>query len=87
LFKVSGICGSPRAKGNTEILLDTALNKFDEAFFKTEKIPLREYILKPCLSYGYCIENGKCCIEDDVTNIMIPRLFRISCTAFWSILR
>jgi multimeric flavodoxin WrbA len=74
LFKVSGICGSPRAKGNTEILLDTALNKFDEAFFKTEKILLREYVLKPCLSCGQCIENQKCCIEDDMTSTIITRL-------------
>jgi multimeric flavodoxin WrbA len=74
LFKVSGICGSPRANGNTEILLEIALNEFDKARFKTEKIPLREYVLKPCFSCGYCVENQKCCIEDAMTSTIIPRL-------------
>jgi len=50
------------------------LNEFDEACFKTEKIPLREYVLKPCFSCGYCVENGKCCIEDDMTSTIISRL-------------
>ena len=74
MFKVSGICGSPRAKGNTEILLEMLLNEFDKAFFGTEKILLREYLLKPCLSQGRCIENQKCCVEDDMTSTIIPRL-------------
>ena len=55
MFKVLGICGSPRVNSNTEILLDTALNEFDEACFKIEKILLGEYVLKPCLSCGRCI--------------------------------
>jgi len=74
LFKVLGICGSPRVNSNTEILLDTALNEFDEKFFEAEKILLREYVLKPCFSCGYCVENRKYCIEDDMTSTIIPRL-------------
>jgi multimeric flavodoxin WrbA len=74
LLKVLGICGSPRVDSNTEMLLDVALNEFDEKHFKTEKILLCEYVLKPCLSCGYCIENQECCIEDDMTIIIIPKL-------------
>lgn len=73
LFKVLGICGSPRVDGNTEILLNTALNEFDDTF-KVEKILLGEYVLKPCLSCGLCVEDQKCCIEDDMTSTIIPRL-------------
>jgi len=74
LFKLLGICGSPRANGNTAILLDIALSKFDRTCFKTEKILLAEYALKPCSSCGYCIENIGCCIEDDMTSTIVPRL-------------
>jgi len=74
LFKVLGICGSPRANGNTEFLLDMALNEFDKTSFKTEKILLREYVLKPCFSCRYCVENQRCCIEDDMTATLIPSL-------------
>lgn len=74
MLKVSGICGSPRAGGNTEILLDIALNEFDETRFETDKVRLCECVLKPCSSCGYCIDNQECCIEDDMTSTIIPRL-------------
>ena len=74
MFKVVGICGSPRAKGNTEILLDTALSVFDEKYFETEKILLCKYELKPCTSCGLCIESHECPIEDDMTETIIPEL-------------
>lgn len=74
MFKVTGICGSPRINGNTEILLDISLNQFDKAHFRTEKILLSKYEVNPCLSCRYCVENDHCCIDDDMTNIIIPKL-------------
>ena len=74
MFKVIGICGSPRAGGNTETLLDITLNQFDERWFRTNKVLLREYALEPCSSCGYCIENRNCCIQDDMTVTLVPRL-------------
>ena len=74
MLKVLGICGSPRPNGNTEILLDMALDGFDRTSFKTEKIRLFEHAMKPCSACGYCLRNEECRIEDDVTGMIIPRL-------------
>ncbi len=74
MLKVLGICGSPRPNGNTEILLDAALGEFDGTLFKTEKLQLYRCEMKPCSSCGSCLGNGKCCIEDDVSSVILPKL-------------
>ena len=74
MLKVLGICGSPRPSGNTEILLDMALHEFDRTLFKTGKLRLFEHTMKPCSACGHCLRNEECCIEDDVTGVIIPRL-------------
>jgi len=74
LFGVLGICGSPRSNSNTEKLLDTALNEFDRIHFRTEKILLRKYNVKPCVSCRQCVEKHQCCIDDDMTSRIIPKL-------------
>ena len=60
--------------GNTEILLDVALNTFDGTCFETEKILLYEYEIRPCNSCRYCVKNRRCCIDDDMTRVIIPKL-------------
>ena len=45
MLKVLGICGSPRPNGNTEILLDIALDEFDRTSFETEKVRLSEHVM------------------------------------------
>lgn len=74
MLKVLGICGSPRPNGNTEILLDIALDEFDRTSFATEKVRLSEHVMKPCSACGHCLRHGECRIEDDVTDVIVPRL-------------
>ena len=74
MLRVLGICGSPRAGGNTDLLLDVTLHKFEELNANTEKLVLKNYEIKPCTSCRYCINAGCCCIDDDMTNIIIPKL-------------
>ncbi|RLE71461.1 MAG: flavodoxin family protein, partial [Thermoprotei archaeon] len=67
MLRVLGICGSPRAGGNTDLLLDVTLHKFEELNANTEKLVLKNYEIKPCTSCRYCINAGCCCIDDDMT--------------------
>lgn len=73
-MKALGICGSPRRSGNTEILLDVALEELAKAGVETEKIILTEYNIRPCTCCRYCVEHGICCIDDDMTKIIVPKL-------------
>jgi len=74
MLKVLGICGSPRRGGNTEMLLDVALNELRGLGAEVEKVTLSTYDVKPCTGCRYCVEEGRCCIDDDMTNILIPKL-------------
>src|SRR3989338_6879148 len=64
--KVLGISGSPRRGGNTEILLDEALEGSRSRGAKIEKIVLNDLRFKPCQECGGCDKTGKCIIEDDL---------------------
>ena len=60
--------GSPRKKGNSEILTHALLEGVRQAGGSTEIIRLRDLKISPCLSCGGCDKTGKCVVEDD----MIP---------------
>jgi len=74
LLKALGICGSPRRGGNTDLLLDVALRRLKELGVVTEKLALRDFDIRPCTSCRYCVDAGCCCIDDDMTGIVIPKL-------------
>ena len=63
-MKVIGICGSPRAGGNSEILLDTALDACAGEGALVEKILLRDMDIAPCEG---CVECPDECITGDDT--------------------
>ena len=58
--------GSPRRKGNTEILLDKALDGCQGEGGEVEKIILNELHIKPCQECGGCDKTGVCVIKDDM---------------------
>lgn len=68
-MKIAGILGSARKGGNTEILLDVALEEAREYGVLTEKIPLRDKAIAPCDGCGRCTGTGKCVIDDDAQEI------------------
>ena len=74
MFKALGICGSPRKSGNTEVLLDVALAELKHLGAETEKVTLSAYDIKPCTECRYCVDKECCCIDDDMTKILIPKL-------------
>ncbi len=73
-MKIVGISGSPRAKGNTEILVQEALRAASELGAKTELIALSGKKIKPCNGCGTCRTDkskGICAIKDDD----VPRIY------------
>jgi len=62
---ILGISGSPRKNGNTDILLDKALQGARSARAKTEKITLNNLTISPCQECANMPEDGTCKIRDD----------------------
>lgn len=67
-MKVFGICASPR-KNTTEYVLKTALSKLKEHDFETEMFTCQAKDIKPCMHCDYCLENKKCIIDDDMSDV------------------
>lgn len=65
-MKVLGILGSPRRGGNSEILLDKALEGAKSLGLDIEKIVLNELKFSPCQECSGCSTTGKCVINDDM---------------------
>lgn len=66
-MKAIAICGSPRANGNTELLLTRCLAKLAESGIATEFVPLRGKTVRGCVACGACRErqDGTCAIKND----------------------
>jgi len=66
-MKAIAICGSPRTKGNTEMLLQRCLERLSEAGVDTEYVTLRGKTIEPCRACSVCYKkkDGTCTIKDD----------------------
>jgi multimeric flavodoxin WrbA len=64
-MKAVAIVGSPRADGNTNYLVDCALQEMDAAGIHTEKIGLHDKSIAPCQGHDHCRQLGRCEITDD----------------------
>jgi multimeric flavodoxin WrbA len=70
---ILGISGSPREKGNTEIIVKEALEGARLAGATVEFIGLSGKCIEGCRACPQCGEKGKCCIDDDMQAIY-PKL-------------
>ncbi len=68
-MKILAFQGSPRRKGNTDLLLESFLTGAKEAGAETKKIDLYQVRIEPCFECGQCDETGKCVIPDDMEAI------------------
>jgi multimeric flavodoxin WrbA len=68
-MKVLGIMGSPRIKGNTDLLLDEALKGAQSQGAEVEKITVSRLKISPCLEIYACLNDGNCTIKDDMVDI------------------
>ncbi len=69
---ILGIAASPRRQGNSECLLDAALEGADANNNRIEKLIISDLRIEPCRACDSCF-SGKCIIRDDMDYIL-PRL-------------
>ena len=77
-MKVLGIMGSPRIKGNTDLLLDEALRGAQSQAAEVEKLVVDKLNIAPCREYYRCLKDGNCAIRDDMDDIY-PKLLDADC--------
>ncbi|MCK4274320.1 MAG: flavodoxin family protein [Dehalococcoidales bacterium] len=68
-MKVLGIMGSPRIKGNSDLLLDEALKGAESQGAEVEKIIVDKLKIAPCREYYGCLKDGNCVIHDDMDGL------------------
>ena len=68
-MKILGIMGSPRLGGNTDLLLDAALNGAQGRGAEVEKITIANLKIAPCREIYACLKDGQCPIKDDMQGI------------------
>ena len=69
MLKVIGIVGSPRAGGNTEFMVETALKEIEKKGIQTELITLHDRNIGYCVGCDSCKTTNKCIIEDDMQEL------------------
>ena len=65
-MKALGIYGSPRKKGNTDQLLDSALEGANASGAEILRVYVRDLNISGCLECGGCDETGVCVVKDDM---------------------
>ncbi len=70
---VLGVLGSPREGGNTDLLLDAALEGAAEAGAKVEKVTLSKLNVGPCTACEGCADGMRCTTDDDMQSLY-PKL-------------
>jgi len=65
-MEITAIYGSPRKNRNTDILLDTFLNEFENSDHVINKFYLRKMSISPCIECEKCYTTGNCVLDDDM---------------------
>jgi multimeric flavodoxin WrbA len=68
-MKVLGIYGSPREGGNSDILLDKALEGAKSAGAEVTSLRASDLDMGGCEECGGCDETGECIVDDDMQKI------------------
>ncbi len=72
-MRILAIMGSPRIKGNTDLLLNEAMNGAESQGAVVEKLLVGNVIVAPCKEDNHCLKDGICSIRDDMDDIY-PKL-------------
>ncbi len=65
-MKVLGIYGSPRQGGNSDCMLDRALDGAASGGADIERIYVRDISISGCIECGGCDHTGVCVVQDDM---------------------
>ena len=72
-MKVLGIYGSPRKGGNSDLLLQKALEGAESAGAEVTSLRAADFDISGCQECGGCDETGECIVDDDMQKVY-PRL-------------
>lgn len=72
-MRVLGLMGSPRIKGNSDLLLDEALKGAESAGAQVEKVIVNKLNISGCRECLGCYKEGNCVVQDDMQDIY-PKL-------------
>jgi multimeric flavodoxin WrbA len=74
-MRVLGISGSPRRGGNTDLVVNTALELLAKEGLETEFVSLADRAIQPCLACGRCqqSETAQCLQEDPAFDGMVEK--------------
>jgi multimeric flavodoxin WrbA len=64
-MRILALIGSPRRRGNTDLLVDAALGEAVKHGHEGEKIYLYDYEIKPCIDCRACKQGKKVCVQKD----------------------
>jgi multimeric flavodoxin WrbA len=67
---VVAVVGSPRARGNTSLLVDAALEELAGRGARVRKVLLGEYSIAPCLGHEQCGRLPVCPQRDDAGEVL-----------------
>jgi len=73
-MKILGLSFSPRAQGNTEILMGAVLDSARARGAETELYRVAEKTIGPCDGCGHCFTTGECPIRDDMQEVYAKML-------------
>lgn len=75
-MKVVAFNGSPRANGNTSILLKYVLQELEKEGIETELIQIGGKQIRGCVACYKCSQNqnGRCIYDDDIVNESIAKI-------------
>jgi len=68
-LRLLGVMGSPRIKGNTDLLLDEAIKGAEKNGAYVEKIVASKLTIAGCRECLSCYKEGNCVIQDDMQDI------------------
>lgn len=75
-MKLLAINGSPRARGNTALAIDTVSRALSDCGVETEVLHVGGMNLRGCAACGGCVKlrDGRCAMEDDGLNQLMIKL-------------
>lgn len=67
--KILAVAGSARRDGNSDTLLNKALEPAREAGYEVQTVVPQEFQFTPCRSCHGCWETGRCVVQDDMQGL------------------
>ena len=68
-MKILCIYGSPRERGNSDILMEEFIKGLEIQGGKVERVYIRSLKILPCNGCGKCVSEKRCIIEDDMKEL------------------